>query len=86
MDILDNQVDELFGGIGQDPLPQRLAHAAALQDQVDFPLEKFRGKRPNVPASFGTRHATGFFRSRFADSSVTFPRQFTGCLSHEREI
>ena len=86
VDILDDQFDELFRGLGEDLLSQRFAHAAALQDQVDFPQEELRCEGPNVPSSFVAGHSAGLFTGCFPNGCVAFPCQFARCLSHQGDV
>ena len=74
VDILEHQVDELFRGLGQDPLPQRLAHTAALQDQIDFFPQGNPGQRPEC--SPGPHRGT--FRGLFHKSLPKRPYGIPG--------
>ena len=84
--ILDDQFDKLFRGLGENLLPQRLAHSAALQNQIDLPLENFRSEGPNVSPSLISRHFAGLFLRYVAYGGVAFPCQFAGCLSYQGNV
>ena len=86
VNVLDDQLDQLFRGLDKDLLSQQFTHPAALQDQVDFSQKEFRGVGPHVAACFIAGHAPGLLMGRFPDGRMALPRQLAGRLPHQGAI